>query len=44
MFNLQKYQNKNIAIYGLGITGLSAAKTLKKLNAKIYCWDDKKKN
>jgi UDP-N-acetylmuramoylalanine--D-glutamate ligase len=43
MFNLQKYQNKNIAIYGLGITGLSAAKTLKKLNAKIYCWDDKKK-
>ncbi len=43
MFNLEKYQNKNIAIYGLGITGLSVAKTLKKLNSKIYCWDDKKK-
>ena len=35
MFNLEKYQNKNIAIYGLGITGISVAKTLKKLNSKI---------
>ena len=40
MLNLQKYQNKNIAIYGMGITGLSTAKTLKKLGAKIFCWDD----
>jgi len=39
----QKYQNKKIAIYGMGITGLSAAKTFKKLKAKVYCWDDKKK-
>jgi len=37
---LQKYQNKNIAIYGLGVTGISAAKVLKSLKAKIFCWDD----
>ena len=37
---LQKYRNKNIAIYGMGITGVSAAKIFKKLNAKVYCWDD----
>ena len=40
MVNLKKYHNKKIAIYGMGITGYSAAKVLKKLNAKIYCWDD----
>ena len=39
---LQKYQNKNIAIYGLGITGISAARALKKLKARIFCWDDNK--
>ena len=43
MLVLEKYQNKKIAIYGLGITGFSAAKTFKKLKAKIYCWDDNKK-
>ena len=37
-----KYQNKNIAIYGLGITGISAARVLKKLKARIFCWDDNK--
>ena len=36
----QKYKNKKIAIYGMGITGCSAATTLKKLGAKIFCWDD----
>ena len=40
---LQKYKNKNIAIYGMGKTGFSAAKTFKYLKAKIYCWDDNKK-
>ena len=39
---LQKYQNKKIAIYGMGLTGLSAAKAFKKSKAKIFCWDDKK--
>tara|TARA_B110000196_G_C21096836_1_gene640451 strand:+ start:126 stop:1448 length:1323 start_codon:yes stop_codon:yes gene_type:complete len=40
---LQKYENKNIAIYGMGKTGCSAAKTLKRLKAKVYCWDDNEK-
>jgi len=40
---LKKYQNKNIAIYGMGKTGLSAAKVLKKSKAKVFCWDDNKK-
>ena len=40
MSSLQKYQNKNIAIYGMGKTGFSVAKIFKKLNIKIFCWDD----
>ena len=40
MLTLQKYRNKKIAIYGMGITGISAAKILKKLGAKVFCWDD----
>ena len=43
MAALQKYQNKKIAIYGMGITGCSAAKFLKRLKAKVFCWDDDKK-
>ena len=43
MVALQKYQNKKIAIYGMGITGCSAAKTFKRLKAQVYCWDDNKK-
>ena len=43
MHPLKKYQNKNVAIYGMGITGRSAAKTFKRLKAKIFCWDDNKK-
>ena len=42
MIPLAKYQNKKIAIYGMGITGHSAALALRKLKAKIYCWDDNK--
>ena len=42
MTNLKKYQNKKIAIYGMGKTGFSAAKIFKKLKAKVYCWDDSK--
>jgi UDP-N-acetylmuramoylalanine--D-glutamate ligase len=38
--NLEKYQNRKIAIYGMGLTGLSAAKQFIKLKAKVYCWDD----
>ena len=43
MVTLLKYQNKNIAIYGMGLTGFSAAKVLKNLKAKVICWDDNKK-
>ena len=43
MVALQKYQNKKIAIYGMGITGRSAVKTFKKLKANVSCWDDNKK-
>jgi len=43
MVALQKYQNKKVAIYGMGLTGLSAAKTFRKFKADIYCWDDNKK-
>ena len=40
MVTLKKYQNKKIAVYGMGLTGCSVAKTLKKLGGKIFCWDD----
>ena len=43
MITLKKYQNKIVGIYGLGKTGISAAKTLKKINAEISCWDDNAK-
>jgi UDP-N-acetylmuramoylalanine--D-glutamate ligase len=36
----QKYKNKRIAIYGMGITGRSVARNFKRLKAQIYCWDD----
>ncbi len=40
---LEKYQNKKIAIYGMGLTGFSVANIFKKFNIKIYCWDDNTK-
>ena len=43
MAYFKNYQNKKIAIYGMGATGLSAAITFKKLKAEVYCWDDNKK-
>ncbi len=36
----KKFFNKKITVYGLGKTGISAIKVLKKLGAKVYCWDD----
>jgi len=35
-----EYQNRNIAIYGMGKTGISAANALIKLKARVSCWDD----
>ena len=43
MVALQKFRNRRVAIYGMGKTGCSAAKVLKKLNANVLCWDDSKK-
>jgi len=43
MLSIEKYKDKNIAIYGMGITGQSTAKILKKNSKAIYCWDDDKK-
>ena len=43
MVILQKYQNKKIAIYGMGISGCSVARTFKTLKTKIFCWDDNEK-
>ena len=40
MVELKKYKNKKIAIYGMGLTGFSVAKTLKKSGADVFCWDD----
>ena len=40
MLAIQKYQNKRIAIYGMGITGRSAGRAFKRLKAKVHCWDD----
>ena len=36
----KKYQNKRIAIYGMGITGYSTANFCKTLKADVVCWDD----
>ena len=43
MLYSKKYQNKKIAVYGMGATGFSAVKAFKSLKAKVYCWDDSKK-
>ena len=43
MVGLKKYQNKNIAIYGMGKTGYSVANFFKRSKAKVFCWDDNKK-
>jgi len=43
MVALQKYQNKKIAIYGMGLPGCSAAKAFKSLRVKVFCWDDNAK-
>ncbi len=41
MDNINNYRNKNIGILGLGISGLAAINILKKLDAKIFAFDDK---
>ena len=43
MFELKKYQNKKIAVYGMGATGYSVFNVLKKAKANVICWDDSEK-
>jgi UDP-N-acetylmuramoylalanine--D-glutamate ligase len=43
MLDSKKYENKKIAIYGMGLTGQSVAKALLKTGAEVFCWDDNKK-
>tara|TARA_B100000029_G_C17571900_1_gene956874 strand:+ start:167 stop:1501 length:1335 start_codon:yes stop_codon:yes gene_type:complete len=41
MLNLNsKFSNKKFFIYGLGKSGLATFDFLRKINAKIICWDD----
>ena len=41
MQNLKlKFTKKKILIYGFAKTGLATLKFLKKIESKIYCWDD----
>ena len=40
MVTLRKYKDKRIAIYGMGLTGRSTARALKKLGVQVLCWDD----
>ncbi|MDR0288676.1 MAG: UDP-N-acetylmuramoyl-L-alanine--D-glutamate ligase [Rickettsiales bacterium] len=39
---LNKYKNQNVAVFGLGKTGLSVINALMKSGARIYAWDDNK--
>ncbi|MCM1002393.1 UDP-N-acetylmuramoyl-L-alanine--D-glutamate ligase [Wolbachia pipientis] len=39
---LSKYKNQNVAVFGLGKTGLSVINALVKSGARIYAWDDNK--
>ncbi|MGL9688869.1 MAG: Mur ligase family protein [Wolbachia sp.] len=37
---MNKYKNQNVAVFGLGKTGLSVINALMKSGARIYAWDD----
>ena len=40
MIPITEYAGKDVAVYGLGRTGLSAAKALKAGGARVHAWDD----
>ena len=45
MFTTSKLKDLSFLVYGLGLSGQSVVKFLKKRNIKNYkVWDDKKKN
>ena len=37
---IEKINNKNIFIFGLGISGMSLANFLKNKVNNLFCWDD----
>lgn len=40
MIPITEYAGKDVAVYGLGRTGLSAARALKAGGARVHAWDD----
>ena len=44
MINLSKFNSKKIGIFGLGVTGHSAIRSLLYTTALIFAWDDSKDN
>jgi UDP-N-acetylmuramoylalanine--D-glutamate ligase len=40
MIKLQNYNNKNIAVFGLGKAGMSTVRALSESGANIFVWDD----
>ncbi|WP_240007554.1 UDP-N-acetylmuramoyl-L-alanine--D-glutamate ligase [Pseudaquidulcibacter saccharophilus] len=43
MFSVTTYKNKEVAVFGLGRSGLTAAEALHAGGAKVYLWDDNEK-
>ena len=40
MIPITEYAGRDVAVYGLGRTGLSAAKALAAGGARVHAWDD----
>ncbi|WP_300376143.1 UDP-N-acetylmuramoyl-L-alanine--D-glutamate ligase [Henriciella sp.] len=40
MIPITEYAGRDVAVYGLGRTGLAAAKALRAGNARVHAWDD----
>ena len=40
MIPITEYAGRDVAVFGLGRTGLSAAKALKAGGARVHAWDD----
>jgi UDP-N-acetylmuramoylalanine--D-glutamate ligase len=43
MFSVTTFKNKDVAVFGLGRSGLTAAEALKAGGANVYLWDDNAK-
>ena len=40
MITVQEYKGKNVAVLGLGRSGIATIKSLEKVGANIFAWDD----